>query len=104
AIAAGAIYPGSVGINATGAAGSPAGAPAVRWQQFNLYVSILPYIEQGTQLNGQQGFQTVAALNTTVVPADGQSVGPPNTVPGAVKSFLCPSRRTTVVGPKTDYA
>ncbi len=36
-------------------------------------------------------------LNTTAVPANGSTAQP-------VKTFLCPSRRTTVVGAKTDYA
>ncbi len=76
---------------------------AVRWQQFNLYCSILPYVEQGTQLNGQQRAQTVGPIvaNTLRIfgtPAAAVQQGAP------VKTFLCPSRRTTVVGAKTDYA
>src|SRR5205085_3829835 len=51
------------------------------------------------QLNGQTGYQTVGVLNPAQAPANGMAPAP-----GAVKTFLCPSRRSTVVGPKTDYA
>lgn len=81
-----------------------AGIPMqIRWQQLNLFCSILPYVEQGTQLNNQQGAQTVGVL---VAPPAVFGAGTAAQVQRGqpVKTFLCPSRRTTVVGPKTDYA
>src|SRR5690349_9529406 len=68
--------------------GGTAAKPNVGWP-----VEILPYIEQGNL------YQQLA-INTSTSPAT-------VTNPGAaapVKIYLCPSRRTTTVGAKIDYA
>lgn len=58
--------------------------------QFNFYVSMLNGIEQGTQLNGNTGVGGANMLRS--------ALGNP------VKTYLCPSRRGIIVGPKDDYA
>src|SRR5207253_3872235 len=74
------------------------GTTGVRWQQFNLWISLLPYIEQGNQLSGSGAWMLVQGPDTSGnPPGSGSNAGP-------VKILLCPSRRTTVVGPKTDFA
>jgi prepilin-type N-terminal cleavage/methylation domain-containing protein len=69
-------------------------APQTRWQQLNLYCSILAFIEQGNQLNSSMGQLVIGKAATNI---NGSTAMP-------VKGFLCPSRRTTTVGAKTDYA
>jgi prepilin-type N-terminal cleavage/methylation domain-containing protein len=92
AVAVNGLYTGSPAVGPFGA------MPQTRWQQYNLFVAILPYIEQGNQLSGTQGQLMLrnSALDKPV-PGTGSAAG-------AIKTLLCPSRRTTVVGPKTDYA
>ena len=90
-----AIGPGVPGYLASG------DVPQTRWQQFNLYVSLLPYMEQSAQLSGSQGQYVFKPANATPT-ANQLSAGPG--VANSIKGLLCPSRRSTVVGPKTDYA
>lgn len=65
------------------------------WQLYNLYISILTQIEQGNQLNGNSG--AGGAQMTKFAQGAPLTASP-------IKGFLCPSRRTTTVGPKVDYA
>src|SRR5438132_2622218 len=44
---------------------TPLGTDTWRYQQFNLFVSLLPFVEQGTQLSGTQG---VYVLNPATIP------------------------------------
>lgn len=79
---------------------STATSPASQrlFQAFNLYISILSQLEQGNQLNGST--QSVTGANVQItkwVPGTPSTASP-------IKGLLCPSRRTTTVGPKTDYA
>ncbi len=68
-----------------------------RWHEFSPYVSLLPYIEQGNQLSASKGEWMLVADKDTNPPRTGSTARP-------IKTLLCPSRRTTVVGPKDDYA
>ena len=63
---------------------TPGGGALTSELNVSWYVRILPYIEQNTN--------PAAALTT-----NSGSVAVP------FKGFLCPSRRSTIVGPKTDY-
>jgi len=56
------------------------------WQTNNWVVAILPYIEQGNQYTAM------------VTNGGGQGIAQ------SVKNFICPSRRTTTVGARIDYA
>jgi prepilin-type N-terminal cleavage/methylation domain-containing protein len=69
--------------------------PPPRWHQFSMYIMILPYIEQQNQIGTSQGqwmLQAAADANFTGVNAP------------AIKTLLCPSRRSSSVGAKDDYA
>jgi len=95
------LYTGAVGGTNQGATPPGAAGSQARWQQYNLYCSILAFLEQGTQLNGQQGAQTVGPITTASPVLNGNRT---LTVAQPIKVLLCPSRRSTVVGAKTDYA
>ncbi len=94
-VPAGQIYPNSASIP-TGM-GTLVNNIYYRWQQYNTYCSLLSFVEQGPQLNGQTGVQTVGPITPASPILDGSSSQP-------VKAFLCPSRRSAAVGAKTDYA
>ena len=68
-----------------------------RWHEFSLFVGLLPYLEQGTQLTGTKGQWLLTATSATEPPFTGSGATP-------IVTLLCPSRRETSVGPRTDYA
>jgi prepilin-type N-terminal cleavage/methylation domain-containing protein/prepilin-type processing-associated H-X9-DG protein len=71
----------------------PTNTQMVQTQYWQLYVSLLNYLEQGNQLNGAPGTSGEVMVKTT-----------PNGLVNPIKVLLCPSRRSTSVGPKDDYA
>jgi prepilin-type N-terminal cleavage/methylation domain-containing protein/prepilin-type processing-associated H-X9-DG protein len=89
-IAGGTLFTGSQAVNYPVTPLNAQYAP--RFQQLNLFVSLLPALEQGNQLAAQMS--TVASPMILI----NQGGGAP------VKTYLCPSRRTTAVGPRVDYA
>jgi prepilin-type N-terminal cleavage/methylation domain-containing protein/prepilin-type processing-associated H-X9-DG protein len=80
-------------------------------QQVTVYTYVLPYVEQSalynqiwpafqTALNADTGsWPTVSGVDALYVAAASQPA-----CSTGVKTFICPSRRTTAVGPATDYA
>src|SRR5437868_9291290 len=60
----------------------------LQWQVYNLYVSLLNQLEQGSQLNGAPG-TSGEVMTRTINP---------------IKTLVCPSRRSTKAGARDDYA
>jgi prepilin-type N-terminal cleavage/methylation domain-containing protein/prepilin-type processing-associated H-X9-DG protein len=80
-------------------------------QQVSIYTWMLPYIEQGPLYNQiWPGFQAALAADTgswpTAAGVDAKYLAAAQqpACSSPVKTFICPSRRTTSVGPATDYA
>src|SRR5436309_15960725 len=62
-----ALWNGSAGFGPSGT-NTPGLTQATRFQPFNLFVSILPDVEQGNQLNGQTGAWTVGTVTPALSP------------------------------------
>jgi prepilin-type N-terminal cleavage/methylation domain-containing protein/prepilin-type processing-associated H-X9-DG protein len=84
---------------------NPAGTPPCLLQGLGMWVKMLPYIEQGNQVGGAISIsaETYATAGVLVNSANDAKLKQ-GSAAGAIKTLLCPSRRTTVVGPKNDYA
>jgi prepilin-type processing-associated H-X9-DG protein len=80
-------------------------------QQVSIYTRVLPYVEQGNLYNQiWPAFQTALDTdngvwnNGTNADALYRAAAQQPACKTPVKTFICPSRRTTGVGPATDYA
>jgi prepilin-type N-terminal cleavage/methylation domain-containing protein len=66
----------------------------------SFYVQILPYVEQGNVYNAI----TTGNGQTWVTTVTNVTAGSNNAAVTAISTFICPGRRTTLVGPRADYA